>query len=180
MSADRLRARGSEPGDDDERFNRLYQETGRDLLAFLLRRCQSAEDAADCVAETFRIAWEKRDRIPAGDDARPWLFGVARNVGRRERTSEERAAQVSQELTIAAERSGARADHEDGEVMDALAKLSRLDREIIIMLSWDGLAPREVASILGLSPNVVRVRAHRARQQLRALLASADVSSRSG
>jgi RNA polymerase sigma-70 factor (ECF subfamily) len=39
------------------------------------------------------------------------------------------------------------------------------------MLSWDGLTPREVAPLLGLSANVVRVRAHRARQRLRRLLA---------
>ncbi len=35
------------------------------------------------------------------------------------------------------------------------------------MISWDGLKPKEVAQILGLSPNVVRVRAHRARTRLR-------------
>lgn len=39
------------------------------------------------------------------------------------------------------------------------------------MIAADGLAPREVAAILGLSPNAVRIRAHRAREKLRALLA---------
>ncbi len=36
--------------EDDERLTRLYQETRKDLLAFLLRRCATAEDAADCLA----------------------------------------------------------------------------------------------------------------------------------
>ena len=152
--------------DDDERFHRLYEETSQDLLAFLLRRCSTAEDAADCLSETWRVVWEKRRRIPAGDDARPWLFGVARNVLRRERASAERAAETAHELALAAQRSGAITSTNTA-ALTALASLSALDHEIITMLAWDDLAPREVAVILGLSPNVVRVRAHRAREQLR-------------
>ena len=51
--------------------------------------------------------------------------------------------------------------------MAALKLLSPIDREIIEMLAWDQLTPREVALILQLSPNVVRIRAHRARLKLR-------------
>jgi DNA-directed RNA polymerase specialized sigma24 family protein len=40
------------------------------------------------------------------------------------------------------------------------------------MLCWDGLTAREVAAVLDVSANVVRVRAHRARARLRSLLAS--------
>ncbi|HEY3945930.1 MAG TPA: sigma-70 family RNA polymerase sigma factor, partial [Solirubrobacteraceae bacterium] len=118
--------------------------------------------------------WEKRTRIPVGDEARPWLFGVARNLVRRERTSNERATAVSRELALTAESSEVIRSSEDSEATAALSELSPLDREIVTMLTWDGLAPREVASILGLSPNVVRVRAHRARERLRAVLGPSD------
>ncbi len=160
--------------DDGEQFSRLYSETSQDLLAFLLRRCATAEEAADCLAETYRIAWEKRSRTPGRDEARPWLFGIARNVSRRERASQERAAATSRELALAAERSQATTSPDDSAVAAALSELSRLDQEIVTMLAWDGLAPREVASVLGLSPNAVRIRAHRARTRLRLLLASRD------
>jgi len=168
MRPDRARS------EDDERLTRLYEDTSQDLLAFLLRRCPTAEDAADCLAETYRIAWEKRKRIPTGTEARPWLFGVARNVMRRARTSNERAAASVRELALAAERSSAITSPPDSAVTAALSELSPLEQEIVTMLSRDGLAPREVASILGLSPNVVRVRAHRAREKLRTLLAPTD------
>jgi RNA polymerase sigma-70 factor (ECF subfamily) len=168
----RFRSRpGKVSREDDERFHRLYVETSQDLLAFLLRRCLTPEDAADCLSETFRIVWEKRNRIPAGDDARPWLFGVARNVLRRERASTEREAEAAHELGLAAQRSGA-ITSTNTTALAALASLAPLDQEIITMLAWDDLAPREVAVILGLSPNVVRVRAHRAREQLRNTLAA--------
>jgi RNA polymerase sigma factor (sigma-70 family) len=164
--------------DDDEQFTQLYAETSQDLLAFLLRRCSTPDEAADCLAETYRIAWEKRNRIPGGDEARPWLFGIARNVSRRERVSQERAAATSRELALAAEKSNPITSPEDSAIATALSELSPLDQEIIMMLSWDGLAPREVASILGLSPNAVRIRAHRARTRLRVLLAPRDTAER--
>lgn len=160
--------------DDGERVSRLYRETSEDLLAFLLRRCPTASDAADCMAETYRIAWEKRAQVPAGDEARPWLFGVARNVARRERTRDERAEAVSRELALVAESLEVVTGSEDSAASAALSELSRLDQEIVTMLTWDGLAPREVASILGLSPNAVRVRAYKARTRLRALLAASN------
>jgi len=162
--------------DDGERFSRLYEGTSRDLLAFLLRRCGTVDDAADCLAESYRIAWEKRAGIPAGDEARPWLFGVARNVVRRQRTSAARAAAAARALTLAVESSHATTGAADSVIAAALSELSPLDQEIVTMLSWDGLPPREVASILGLSPNVVRVRAHRARNRLRLRLAGGSVS----
>jgi RNA polymerase sigma-70 factor (ECF subfamily) len=162
--------------DDGEQISRLYRKTSEDLFAFLLRRCSTAPDAADCMAETYRIAWEKRDRIPAGDEARPWLFGVARNVARRERTRDERAEAVSRELALLAEGSEMVTSPEDSAAVAALSELSPLDQEIITMLTWDGLAPREVASILGLSPNAVRVRAHKARTRLRERLAGSNAN----
>jgi len=157
--------------DDAERFSGLYRDTNRELFAFLLRRCASTDAAADCLAETYRIAWEKRRSAPTDNEIRPWLFGVARNVSRRERANEERAAATSHALALAAEQAHAATNAEDSAATAALSQLSPLDQEILTMLTWDGLAPREVASVLGLSPNAVRVRAYKARTRLRVALA---------
>jgi DNA-directed RNA polymerase specialized sigma24 family protein len=43
------------------------------------------------------------------------------------------------------------------------------------MISWDGLTPRQIGQILGISPNVVRVRAHRARATLRSWLSTDEL-----
>ena len=148
-------------------FSELYDATAGDLLAFLLRRTRGPEDAADCLAETFLIAWDKRDSLPTQlDQARPWLFGVARNVLRRDRKLDNRASTAKAEL--ARELHGTQREiPDDDPVSAALQQLAPIDREIIEMLAWDQLAPREVATILELTPNVVRIRAHRARRMLR-------------
>jgi RNA polymerase sigma-70 factor, ECF subfamily len=165
---------GCPSAEDDERLTRLYQETRGDLLAFLLRRCATAEDAADCLAETYRVAWEKRKRIPAGPEARPWLFGVARNAAREKHRSRERQTATTHALALAAENSYIGTTPGAIALAAALSELSALDREIVMMLSADGLGSREVGSVLGLSPTAVRSRAHRARQKLRARLISAE------
>jgi RNA polymerase sigma-70 factor (ECF subfamily) len=151
----------------DAGFSALYEATAADLLKFLLRRTPTPEDAADCLAEAFLIAWNKRHELPSqSEQARPWLFGVARNVLKRDRRRDVRVSAASAEL--ARELGGAqRQIPEHDLVAAALQQLSPVDREIIEMLVWDELAPREVAAILELSPNVVRIRAHRARIKLR-------------
>ncbi|MGH2871600.1 MAG: RNA polymerase sigma factor, partial [Solirubrobacteraceae bacterium] len=57
---------------------------------------------------------------------------------------------------------------------EAMSHLSALDREIVMMLSADGLSSHEAASVLGLSPTAVRSRASRARHKLRTLLVEAE------
>jgi len=161
------------PGEVDDvltpesRFRAIYDATAEDLLRFLLRRTPTPEDAADCLADAFLIAWDKRDALPsAPEDARPWLFGVARNVLRRSQKRDGRASTARAEL--ARELEGTQRQFPaDDPVTAALERLSPVDREIIEMLAWDQLPPREIAAILQLSPNVVRIRAHRARLKLR-------------
>ena len=75
-------------------------------------------------------------------------------------------------LIAAAERSYIETTPARSALTAAMCKLSTLDREIVLMLSADGLASHEGATILGLSPTAVRSRAARARTKLRKLLAS--------
>jgi RNA polymerase sigma factor (sigma-70 family) len=170
----RFKRLGSPSADDDQRLTRLYQETREDLLAFIARRCATAEDAADCLAETYRVAWEKRERLPADPKARPWLFGIARNAVREERRRDQRRTATSHALIAAAERAYIETTPQRSALTAAMSELSALDREIVLMLSADGLASHEVATILALSPTAVRSRAARARTKLRKRLASGE------
>ncbi|TDD91094.1 RNA polymerase subunit sigma-24 [Actinomadura darangshiensis] len=65
---------------DEDDFAAVYAATYKALLAYALRRCETPEDAADVVAETFATAWRRAADMPAGDEARLWLYGVARRV----------------------------------------------------------------------------------------------------
>src|SRR5258707_308051 len=64
-----------------------------------LRWTGSPEDAAEAIAETFATLWRRLESCPAGDDARPWLFGVARRVLANQHRGERRRGALAERLT---------------------------------------------------------------------------------
>ena len=152
-------------------FEQLFRQTRTDLLAYLLRRSPTAEDAADALAETYLIAWQKLDRIPSGEQARLWLFGVARNVllkrASRRRSGNALVERLAAELRAAQPTPWPADDERRHLLRAALQALSEKDREILTLSAWEGLSPAEIATAMGTSANVVRVRLHRARARLK-------------
>ncbi len=86
----------------EQRFERLYRETSDDVLAYLVRRSRTMEDAADALAETYAAAWRKLDSLPDGNRARLWLFGAARielrKAAGRARADDELVVRLANEL----------------------------------------------------------------------------------
>lgn len=158
-------------------FADVYRATRADLLRYLTRRCPDAEDAADLLAETYLTAWRKLDAVPAGDAAQLWLYGVARNLllrsARRRRVAFALIERLAGELQAA--QPTPTADQPRHEALRlALAELSDQDREILTLNAWEGLAPREIAQVLGANANIVRIRLHRARSRVRQQLGHPD------
>ncbi len=167
------RPRATDP-DPRDAFEALYRDTRTDLLRYLVRRVTDAEEAADLLAETYATAWRRLESIPADDAARLWLFGVARNLllrsSRRRRVADALVDRLAGELRAA--HPPAQIDERSQRLLSALADLSELDREIVTLTAWEGLAPREIAQVLGTSANAVRIRLYKARKQLQPRLAS--------
>lgn len=146
------------------RFEALFREHQRAVLAYAMRRTATLADAEDATSETFTIAWRKLDAIPSGESL-PWLYAVARRVlanqrrgsGRRERLT----ALLSSEHDVPTPvRLG---DDVDGPAFVALASLSPADQEILRLVAWEGLGNQDIAQVLGITPNAVAIRLHRAR-----------------
>lgn len=55
-------------------------------------------------------------------------------------------------------------------VASAMRELPELDQEILRLHVWEDLSSKQIATVLGKSPNATRVRLHRARKRLAALL----------
>ena len=152
------------------RFEDLFRRTRIDLLRYLTRRARSPEEAADLLAETYLVAWRRLEAIPAGVEARLWLFGVARNLLKkgtsRTRTAELLVERLAIELRAARQVGEGATEDRTHLVRAALAQLGELDREILMLTAWEGLAPGQIADVIGMSANRVRVRLHRARAKL--------------
>jgi RNA polymerase sigma-70 factor (ECF subfamily) len=59
----------------------------------------------------------------------------------------------------------------DAALSGALARLSEADRELLLLIAWDGLSPAEAATVIGIKPATARVRLLRARRRLTQALA---------
>ncbi|GAA4570334.1 RNA polymerase sigma factor [Planotetraspora kaengkrachanensis] len=166
---------------DDERparFEVVYKRAYGQITAYAARRCDSPQDAADLVAETFAIAWRRVDELPPGEEATLWLYGVARNVLANHRRGEVRRQARSVELD--AEMADLYGDSPDSGVeLEAIAQVFRTlpddDRELLSLVAWEGLDRQEIATALGLSRNAVRIRLHRARRRFSRALDEAGV-----
>jgi DNA-directed RNA polymerase specialized sigma24 family protein len=108
-----------------DRLRRLFADTEHELLAYVLRRVDRGEDAADVVAETFLVAWRRMDRVPEGDEARLWLYGVARRQLANQRRGELRRSRLAErlraELPVALASARGPEDHRVAAVQAALA-----------------------------------------------------------
>lgn len=158
----------------EQAFRDCYAQHFDAVLAYARRRTDQSADAGDAVAETFLVAWRRVGDIPPGDEARLWLYGVARRVLANQRRGGERRHRLGERLR---DRLAAPvvADHADDVVrrsalLDAMQRLNPADREILALSAWEQLEPREIATVLGLSPGAVRTRLNRARTRLRDLI----------
>jgi RNA polymerase sigma-70 factor (ECF subfamily) len=171
------------PAGPRERFDTLYRQHREPVLAFLLRRTEQPDDAADVLHDVFTTAWRRIDEIPDGDAARMWLFGVAYRALANHRRSRHRRNRLIDALTHALSTVfPASPGHDHTELHEALQTLSSDDQAVLTLNAWEGLTPTEIGAVVGLDPRTVRVRLHRARQRLRAKLTPphATTSSRHG
>lgn len=163
----------------EAQLERLYADHGREVLAYALRRVAEPEDAADVVAETFLVAWRRLAEVPDGE-ALLWLYGVARRVLANQRRGERRRLRLGERLRaelpalVAAQ---APPGGESSPILVALSELDEADRELLLLVGWEGLEPAQVARVVGGSAVAVRSRLHRARGRLRMAMLAAEGGS---
>jgi RNA polymerase sigma factor (sigma-70 family) len=159
---------------DLARFDALFTDHQRPILAYAMRRTATLADAEDVTAETFTIAWRKLDAVPA--DALPWLYAVARRVLANHRRGRGRLERLTALLRVDDVPTPMLAgEDQDGPAFAALASLPPADQELLRLVAWEGLGNREIAVVLGVTPNAVAIRLHRARARFAAELARASV-----
>jgi RNA polymerase sigma factor (sigma-70 family) len=150
-------------------FRAVYDANYHRVLGFVLRRAANREDAEDVVAETFLTAWRRLEQMPPGPGARPWLYGVARNLLANHQRGERRRGRLTGLLnaeSILPSSYSADADSEVAWVAAAFARLGDSDRELLRLAAWEGLDAGEIATVLGCSRNAATIRLHRARRRL--------------
>ena len=152
-------------------FAALYHRHYRAIRDFCRRRVPK-DVVDDVVAETFLTAWRRIDDVPRGDQGLLWLYGVAyRVIGHHYRgAARRRRLEDRMQLINGGEASGADdvvvAADQRRLVLDAAARLSENDAEVLRLAAWEQLSIADIAGVLGIAPNAVKQRLHRAKQHL--------------
>ena len=158
----------------EARFTRLYDAHYSAVRAYAWRR--GPDTADDVVAETFTLAWQRLDRVPA--EPLPWLIKVARNV----RLNQQRSERRRQDREMRSALSEETPPFTDGleshaSLVDALRRLSERDREILLLAAWEHLDRAGLATALGCSRTAAGVRLYRARKRMAAALSLIEAES---
>lgn len=167
---------------DPERFAVLFDRYARQIHRYVSRRL-GTQLADDITGETFLIAFRKREGYdPAHSLARPWLYGIATTLVARHRRNEERylralkrtGADPLPEPMAEAVARRVTAGAQERALAGALARLSRGDRDVLLLVAWADLSYEETAQTLDIPLGTVRSRLHRARRRLREALGGVD------
>jgi RNA polymerase sigma-70 factor (ECF subfamily) len=165
--------------DEAVRLTRLHEKVAPDLLRYFERRVLPIDDAADLLAETYMVAWRRIGRVPAQDEqARMWMFVTARGVLNNWRRGQRRRSALADELRgqlsihghwlqVETDSEGSTQDR----VRDAVESLPLSQRELIMLVHWDGFSVIEAARVVGVRESTARGRYQRARASLSARLA---------
>jgi RNA polymerase sigma factor (sigma-70 family) len=159
----------------EARFTSLYEAHYPAVRAYAWRR--EPDTADDVVAETFTLAWQRLDRLPA--EPLPWLIGIARNV----RLNQERGERRRRDRELrSVQTDGDAPSFMDGlelrsSLTDAFRRLPERDREVLLLAAWERLDRTGLATALGCSKTAAGVRLHRARRRLADALSLIEAES---
>jgi RNA polymerase sigma-70 factor (ECF subfamily) len=177
----------SAPTDDDllarslvrpQVLGELYERHAAAVFRFLARRVGPVA-AEDLVGDVFVAVLEARTRYHphTSGSALPWLYGISGNVARahlrRQRPSATVDADTGVDWNAVDERLDAQAARD--QLRRALASLTPSEREVFLLVAWEGLSAAEAGQALGVTPEVVRTRLSRARQRARTILRAATL-----
>lgn len=155
----------------------FFEQYHNELYIYLRSLCHEPAVAEDLLQETFLKAI-----LSLPDDhvnVRAWLYMVARNLyfnyaaKQKHQTQLEAWQEAPAELKDEVLEQMLKDEQRLGLHL-ALEQLSETKREILILQYFGGFSQKEIASMMQLSPENVRVLGHRAKKELKRLMEEKD------
>lgn len=171
-------------GETEQLIEALYHEHAGVLYAFALRMTNSRERAEDVVQETLIRAWRNAEALTgANGSPRAYLFASARSV-----IIDMWRADRSRPVLVAGEGAESVLDRTSGDedaledmlrswqIAEALDRLSKEHREVLVAIQLRGLSVNEASKALGVPAGTIKSRTYYALRALRIALEEMGVS----
>jgi RNA polymerase sigma-70 factor, ECF subfamily len=159
------------------------------LFNAILRVVDQPEDAADVVQDAFINAYQSLAAFKGDSEFFTWLYRIAFNaaISQRRRRKPVQSLNASRDSAAIPEPADDAAESRPGEAIErredevrleaALIRLSIEHRTILVLKDLEERRYEEIAAILEIPIGTVRSRLHRARLELRDLLAPKDTEA---
>jgi RNA polymerase sigma factor (sigma-70 family) len=166
------------PGPAPDGFAGVYERFFADVHRYIAGRL-GRDVADDIAADTFVIALRKYDSFDARrGPVRAWLLGIATNLVAQHRRTEQRRYRAfrragAEELAGGHEDrvvSWVAAEGMQPQIAGALARLSREERDVLLLVALADLSHEEISQALGIPYGTVGSRLNRARKKVRTAL----------
>jgi RNA polymerase sigma-70 factor, ECF subfamily len=151
-------------------FGELFSRYKQPMFGFFRRRLRDAAQAEELTQETFLALLRASSHYEPSATFRTYLYAISFNVLRAHR----RKTAFRAMFHSIEDREPAVRNTMDSDVWlrEAVNRLERIDREILLLREFEQLSYAEIAQLLRLPLNTVRSRLFRARTALRDLLAA--------
>ncbi len=143
------------------------------VYRYALRLTQNPEQAQDLTQETMLRAWRKRRAVNEPGAVKTWLLRIATNLWTDELRRKKHQPGLLVEPATSREPSTHQKLTQRESVAEALAALDRLpprQRQVLYLISVEGLTHTEVADVLSLTPQAVKANLAAGRKTIRTQL----------
>lgn len=147
---------------DPDAFSALMQSQMQNMYKAARAILNSDEDAADAIADTILICWEKLDQLKKPEFFRTWMTRILINKCKDIIRKRKRYSFVEEVPDVSVQEEG----FENVEWIDALNCLEEKYRLVAVLYYVEGFSTVEIGKMLGMPDSTVRSRLSRARRKL--------------
>jgi len=173
---------GLKAKEKDRWLERIYRQYQPRIYGFLLKKLKAVEQAEDMTSQVFLEVTRCADRFdPSRASESTWIYTICRNLLNRhlrDTYTQRRIIDIDQDKDVdevyVEEAREIDRYIASTELAEALSRLSRDKRNVLLLSYYYGLGPREIAARLALSYTNVCALKSRALREMQEALKSAD------
>lgn len=164
-----------------ESFKQVYKEVFPVIMRVAYHVTYNMDASEDICQEAFIRFFDRGLIFPSIDEAKYWLIRVAKNLSinyvkrkGREKVAVDKIKKQKQPAVKTGEET-VLSDETCETVREAIQLLPEKLRAVLVLKEYSDLNYKEIANVLSITESNVKVRVHRAKQQLEKILNREDI-----
>ena len=146
-------------------FETIYKTYWQKIFRLCMGYANDTDVAKDLAQETFIKVWKQLPKFRNESSIGTWIFRIASNTCLRQIQKDKKMLKSEFPLEIKDEISDTNIEEDIQLLYQYISELQEVER-IIISLELDVMNQKEIAEIVGLSEDNVRVKIHRIKEKL--------------